>query len=510
VQAWNKLFEKTHLHYEAAADLEHESSLLPQQLGSWAKEKEVLKWIEYFAREPKGRVIFLSWLTSLRTHLTQLQHTLKEFDLPQSWMCVAMIESGLNPSALSSRGALGLWQLSSAVMSQVGLRDTFWMDERVDVLESTRAAALLLRSLRQRFGSWELALAAYNWGTTAVTQAILKYNTNSYWRLARLGALPSETQEYVPRIFACATILERLTAFGFDEPVPAETQATLFVKVPAGVHLSVIAEASDVPLAQISALNPAYVRKRIPPEAGPWFVRIPQSAASRFEAQWSRKLKGTAIYAVHRAKKNETISSIAERYLVTETELRETNALRHNESIREGTTLLVGKEQESKFTETPVWVTVPDHAFAYGERVRVFYRIGPGDDLHKLSKRFRVSIPDVCQWNTLDSRAALRTGMMVQLFVPRDLNVNEYPLLRAKDVRLVTAGSRAFFEHRESLEGRVPTRYTVREGDTVKSICQHFGQTLTSLSRINNLDPQEPLAPGRELTVYTSPELLAD
>jgi len=123
-------------------------------------------------------------------------------DLPTALLAVPLIESGGNPLALSSKGARGLWQLMPATARRYGLTVNQQRDERLDPVRSTLAATQYLRDLHQQFGSWPLALAAYNWGEQNLAAALARTHTNNFESLLHSGVLPAETRAYVPAVLA--------------------------------------------------------------------------------------------------------------------------------------------------------------------------------------------------------------------------------------------------------------------------------------------------------------------
>lgn len=137
-----------------------------------------------------------------------LTRILREENLPPELLAVAMVESGLNPLALSPKGARGIWQLMPATAERYGLAAGATDDHRTHPEHSTRVAARYLRDLYQRFGDWKLALAAYNWGEAKVQRVIDKTGVRDFGEMARRGLLPLETRNYVPAVIV---VWERLS-----------------------------------------------------------------------------------------------------------------------------------------------------------------------------------------------------------------------------------------------------------------------------------------------------------
>jgi len=143
--------------------------------------------------------------------LDQLRPTLSGIleseGVPQEIVSVVMVESGGRTTALSPKGALGLWQLMPDTARRYGLVVTPSRDERLDVDRSTRAAARYLRDLYQQFGSWPLALAAYNTGEQRVQRAVERSGSSDFIQLSSLRLLPQETRNYVPAVLSAMQLL---------------------------------------------------------------------------------------------------------------------------------------------------------------------------------------------------------------------------------------------------------------------------------------------------------------
>jgi soluble lytic murein transglycosylase-like protein len=131
-----------------------------------------------------------------------LARILREENLPPELLAVAIVESGLNPLALSPKGARGIWQFMPATAERYGLAVGVTNDHRTSPEHSTRAAARYLRDLYRQFGDWKLALAAYNWGEDKVQRVIDRRGVRDFDEMARRGLLPLETRKYVPAALA--------------------------------------------------------------------------------------------------------------------------------------------------------------------------------------------------------------------------------------------------------------------------------------------------------------------
>ena len=210
-----------------------------------------------------------SWFVSRQPYIDRLSarasrylyHTVKEAErrgLPTELALLPIIESSYDPAATSSAAAAGMWQFIPSTGRIYGLRQTSLYDGRRDVVESTRAAYEFLGSLYNQFGSWELALAAYNAGPGRIQQAINRNQAaglpTDYWSLR----LPQETMNYVPRFLAVAQIIKSPSKYGVSLPPIANRPHFREISVPAGVQLNQIASITNLSRAELYALNPGH------------------------------------------------------------------------------------------------------------------------------------------------------------------------------------------------------------------------------------------------------------
>ncbi len=199
-----------------------------------------------------------------------LYHTVKEAErrgLPTELALLPIIESSYDPAATSSAAAAGMWQFIPSTGKIYGLRQTSLYDGRRDVVESTRAAYEFLGSLYNQFGSWELALAAYNAGPGRIQQAINRNQAaglpTDYWSLR----LPQETMNYVPRFLAVAQIIKSPSKYGVSLPPIANRPHFREVAVPPGVQLNQIASITGLSRAELYALNPGHRGEAVDPNS---------------------------------------------------------------------------------------------------------------------------------------------------------------------------------------------------------------------------------------------------
>ena len=472
-------------------------------------DDRVVRYLEFYRSDPRGRNIMAGWLRRAQRYGPMVRAKLRELGLPEDLSYLAMIESGFDPTARSNAGAVGMWQFVRATGTEYGLGVDHWVDSRMDPERATVAGARYLEQLHRRFGSWELAFAAYNMGYGALLRAMRKFNTNDYWILAELEAgLPFETTFYVAKVMACALVGRNLTRFGYAEVEGDEPLTFARVDVPGGTRLSLIARAAGVDVDAIAALNPALRRNRTPAGTDTYSVRIPAARREAFARAWSRLRPRRPAHARYVVRFGETLEHIARRYRIGVGALRELNELAADARPGVGFDLLVpavAPRDAEPEDERPV-AAVPDRRFQLPDRRRVFYRVAPGDTLHDIARFFTVRVDDLREWNNVEPSAVLQRGLLLQLFVPSAVDLSRAVVLAEDEVRVLVVGSTEFFDYHESQRGRVRFRYTIRPGDSLTSIARRFELSVGSLARINRFSRSTPLQVGQEIVVYAPRE----
>lgn len=170
-------------------------------------------------------------VTQLRPVLTPILH---EEGIPDELAAVVLVESAGQPTALSPKGARGVWQLMPDTARRYGLTLNSETDDRLDVQKSTRAAARYLRNLQMQFGDWPLALAAYNAGENLVQNAVLRTGSEDFALLGRKRLFPAETRAYVPAVIAASTLLSGDRLFGKSLSEGAISLSVLYASSAAG------------------------------------------------------------------------------------------------------------------------------------------------------------------------------------------------------------------------------------------------------------------------------------
>ncbi|MEP7064877.1 MAG: transglycosylase SLT domain-containing protein [Gemmatimonadota bacterium] len=241
--------------------------------------------------------------------------------MPEDMTYLALIESGYNPHAYSSAAAVGLWQFMASTARGTGLRVDWWIDERRDPVRATDGAIKFLGWLKEQFGSYYLAAAAYNGGAGRVSRGLKRYadevegesGDSAFFSMAAAGNyLRAETRDYVPKLIAAALVAKEPEKYGLKvNYLPEFTYDS--VDVGPATPLVAIAKASSASLADIQDLNPEVLRGVTPPDQR-FVIRVPKGHADGFDSAYAKlAASDRAAFTRSSVKKGETLASIAER-----------------------------------------------------------------------------------------------------------------------------------------------------------------------------------------------------
>lgn len=472
-------------------------------------EERTLRYLDFYQNSRRGRSILQAWARRAGRYSGAIVQQLADAGLPTDLVWMSLVESGHNPTVRSRAGAAGLWQFIPESARYYGLAVNRWVDERLDPMRSTQAAILLLKDLKTAFGTWDLAMAAYNMGKHGLTRSIRRYNSNDFWRLSRLeAALPWETTLYVPKVLAVAIAMNNRHAFGFADVAPEAAINVDVVQAPPGLRLTRLAKNAGLPASALVDLNPQYLVGRTPParngDSTRWNLNVPRGLGERIAGQLAARDSRLGPTIVVR--QGDTLPTIAARLRIAEADLRRLNALGTYERLQPGTRLLIptgeGPDLAPPADREDV-IVLPPHEFAYPERKRVFYRTSPGDDLASIAHSLHATREELALWNHLDPRARLQSDMTLQAYVPQGHGLEGVRAVDEKHAgRRLRAGSTAFLDHFEAERGRRRLLIRAKEGDTLRSIGKRYGLSAGMMERINHLSRRKRLREGRPVVVY--------
>jgi membrane-bound lytic murein transglycosylase D len=343
---------------------------------------------------------------------------LAKYNLPDELKYLSIIESGLNPRAISRARAVGLWQFMSATGRYYGLSNDWYIDERMDPEESTDAACRYLRDLYNMFHDWELALAAYNTGPGNVRKAIRRSGyKDTFWEI--YPQLPRETRAYVPQFVAMIYTMNYLDEHNFygdgeEMLVVADT-----LKVNRFFNFEKFAALTNVCIEDMQRLNPSILHGAVPQNGKTYTINIPQSArlvldenrvaildsaskSGKQQIELLAKNHGGTTYGrdklVYKVKRGDVLGSIAIRHGVTVSQLKKWNNLRST-NINVGQRLSI---YPKGYSASVAKKTTPStKALSMDGKT---YTVQPGDTLWTISKKFDgLTIEKLKSLNKLDN-----------------------------------------------------------------------------------------------------------
>ncbi len=257
---------------------------------------------------------FSLWLSRSGKYLELMKGILKEQNIPEEMVFLSLIESGFNPNAYSPAKAAGYWQFIASTAKRYGLQINWWRDERRDPVKSTVAAASYLKDLYEMFGSWNLAMAAYNAGEGKIMRALSRTKADDYWSLLPTNQIRRETKDYVPKFIAASLIADSPEQYGFDDlefhaPLRYET-----VTLKSPVDLEVAAECAEITVEAIRELNPELKRWCTPPDIPEYSLRIPEGKKEIFQGNLSQiPEKERFTVDLYTVKKKDTFKNISKK-----------------------------------------------------------------------------------------------------------------------------------------------------------------------------------------------------
>lgn len=302
-----------------------------------AYSEEVRTQLEHFLTDKRDEIsISVSLSTRYLKHMVPI---LQQNGLPGELAYLCMIESGYRQRARSHAGAVGMWQMIRATSSRFGLKTNSWEDQRLDFIKSTEGAARFLKYLTDRFDDWDHVLAAYNAGEGRVKAAVKRARRKGLSSDFENLRLPRETRIYVPAFYAALLIALEPERYGiFPDYQPPMDYYEL--KLPGGVEIRALSEKLQIPESEISSLNPALLKNRIPPTNAGYTVRVPCST-DLAEAQSVAAGFSEVRWISYKVKKGDTLWDISRKFGVSTSKISRARSPRRSSMIFPGEVLMI-------------------------------------------------------------------------------------------------------------------------------------------------------------------------
>lgn len=320
---------------------------LPVVANEWVRLE-----VDFLVNQRKS--VVAGWLRQADRYDEWVRDVFASYGIPRDLHHLGMVESGYRPTVRSHAGAVGMWQFMPATGRGMGLRIDSLVDERMDPVRATHAAARHLRQLNREFrGDWALAAAAYNAGSGRINRGLGRFNATNFWDLAQRGDLAQETRHYVPRLYAVTIIAKDPARFGYPAPSgPGERFTYDSVRVDLATPLSVLAQAGNLPVQQLVDLNPHMLRQVAPAN---YFVWVPagQAAALR-QAYADSEFRRRGGFSYYRVREGDSLQRLADLSGVSPDRIRSLNLSTNLDALRPGERLRIFSDAARTLNARPV------------------------------------------------------------------------------------------------------------------------------------------------------------
>ena len=368
----------------------------------------VLKWEQWYATRPD----YVQRMTERGgRYLFYVVEEIEKRGLPTELALLPFVESAFNPQAMSTARASGMWQFMPSTGKAFDLKQNVFRDDRRDVLASTRAALEYLQMLHDRFGDWQLALAAYNWGEGNVQKAVTSVERSGREPSYENLRMPDETRNYVPKLQAVKNIVLRPQAFAISLPPLENHPYFLSVPITSDIDVDVAAQLAGIPLDEFRSLNPQ-MNKPVILAAGTPQVLLPYDNATMFVRNLRARETPLATWTAWVAPATLRPSEVAKRVGMSEAELRAVNRIPPRMLVRTGSTLVVPRTAQNaqdvpvQVADNAIMILAPETVLS-----RVTFKVGQkGDSVAAVAKRYRVSTAQVAEWNSVSKTARFKPG----------------------------------------------------------------------------------------------------
>ena len=422
--------------------------------------------------------------------------TFNKHDLPEELKAMAIIESAMNPLAVSRAGAKGMWQFMYSTAKMYGLHIDSFVDERMDPFKAADAAARYLQDAYEIFGDWNLAIASYNCGAGNVNKAIRRSGgKRAFWDI--WPYLPRETRGYVPAFVGALYAMTYYKEHGIKpEAIEMPIHVDTF-KINKQLHLKQVAELTGAPLEELKNLNPQYRHDIIPGNSKEYILRLPYTYTNAFieheDSVYTHKYDeffnpttikkiqdgGDGERIVYIVKNGDYLGRIASRNRCTVAQIKRWNGLKSN-NIRVGQRLVIYKggggpstssASSSTSTAKPASSSTSTSSTPTGT-----YTVKSGDTLSGIAARHGVTVNQLKQWNGLTSN---------NIKVGQKLKLNS----SSSSSSASTAGSGDY------------TTYTVKSGDSLYSIAKNYsGVSAQDIMNFNGMSSSN-IKPGMKIKI---------
>lgn len=412
------------------------------------------------------------------------EENLKKYNIPDEIKYLSLIESGLNPKAISYAGAAGLWQfMPKTGRIDFGLRIDKYIDERHHVQKSTEAACKYMRQLYRIFGDWELVLAAYNTGPGNVKRAIRKAGGGGFWEIYPF--LHKQTRSYVPQYVAMVYMMHYAADYNIlpdrDEVIPPSSP----IMVNNYLNLSTLASLSHIPFEDLQLVNPHIISSELPDNTRDFLLAIPENCYSFFDENKqfildsaSKKLNPKKIIAVE---PDSTI--LAANTKKSKKKQKEEEVDDHDEKA------IAQDNSPDDFEEV-----------AKRKPTIQYHTIKKGENLNQIAHKYGVDVYDIKVWNKIKKSNDIKYGRKIKLYLENAPIKAEYFAKHSrKSVEL--AESKKAKKEIEKVYDETQEFHTVKKGENLYQIALKYDLNLDEIQDLNNMGKSSSIQAGQKLKV---------
>ncbi|MDX2003235.1 MAG: LysM peptidoglycan-binding domain-containing protein [Chitinophagales bacterium] len=547
---WDTAYVPTYTDDQIIKNMARIPAVIPLVYNQYVKG-----FINLYAVQKRNQVRRMLGLSEM--YFPIFEEALDKRKMPMELKYLAIVESALNPNAVSRVGATGLWQLMYSTGKWLNMDIHSYIDERRDPYKSTEAALDYLGKLHDIYGDWLLVIAAYNCGPGNVNKAIKRSGgKTNFWEIKPF--LPKETQGYVPAFIAATYVMHYYEEFNFrPEPCGFSFNAVDTVIIRESVTLSRIADQVKMSELELAYLNPSLTKRMIPASQNGYALKLPMNKVGLFEerrdsifagpsaeelmkqlsdasdAQPKVSYTSSYITKTHTVKSGESLGRIADKYNVSVTDLKKWNALKSS-TIYSGQKLKIKvmskvpvvtkpvvKEVEENdaevesSTQQNVVTTETSSDVKYTPKSQhialINYVVKAGDNLNQVCLWFDCKLADLKTWNGMQDNA-IKVGQKLSLYVPADqvdyyksidkLSTQEKVALTSAKVKSNSPTSTQTTTETQEVRQPKVVYYMVKPGDTLWDISKRYpGVTVDDIKRSNNIGSGKGLQVGMKLKI---------
>lgn len=361
-----------------------------------------------------------------------LYHIVEEVQkrgMPTEIALLPMVESAFNPKANSTSRASGIWQFIPSTGKNFGLKQDWWVDNRRGVTAATDAALTYLQKLHGMFGTWDLALAAYNAGEGTVQRAINRNRNKGLPTDYESLNLPQETRNYVPKLQAIKNIMSNPEQYGLKiDSIPNRPYFTK-VNAPQQIDVHLAAKLAEISFDEFSALNPEYNRPVATARGNVHEILLPVSASQTFADNLSNYDKPLVSWQAYHAKRGERMDHIANKFGINVAQLREANGMSAGYKVASASTMLVpsniasdadGNPDAQVDSDTIDTASLENNNLSTtseetdSSKRQVIHKVRKGENIAQVAKKYGVNAKELMAQNGLKS-GKLQAGQIIKV-----------------------------------------------------------------------------------------------